>query len=201
MVCAICEIRRPKRYCPGVRGAICALCCGGEREETVSCPLDCPFLRQAHEREKGGHLDPKTMPNADIQIPGKFLEENGEILELLARSFFHASMQTAGAIDYDVREAMESLIQTYRTLQSGIYYEAQPQNPLAADICRFIKQAIAKFGENRKIRDAAILGALIFLQRIELNQNNGRKKGRAFIDLLRKFFPETESAAPSLLLI
>ncbi|MDQ6707047.1 MAG: hypothetical protein M3Z85_13860 [Acidobacteriota bacterium] len=166
----------------------------------MNCPLDCPFLRQAHEREKGGHLDPKTMPNADIQISEKFLEENAEILELLARSFFLASTETAGAVDYDVREAMASLIQTYRTLQSGIYYEARPQNLLAADICAFVKGAIAEFSEHRKIRDAAILGILVFLQRIELNQNNGRKKGRAFIDLLRKFFPEAAAAAPSLLL-
>ncbi|MGI8989744.1 MAG: hypothetical protein ACR2I2_09190 [Bryobacteraceae bacterium] len=201
MVCAICEIRRPKRYCPGVRGEICTLCCGAEREETVNCPLDCPFLRQAREREKGGTLDAKTMPNADIEISNKFLEENAGLLEILSISLFHASIETAGAIDYDVREALESLIQTYRTLQSGIYYETRPRNPLAAEIGRLAKAAIAEFGEHRKIRDAAILGVLVFLQRIELNRNNGRKKGRAFIDLLRTFFPEEEAAEPSLVLL
>ncbi len=141
------------------------------------------------------------MPNADIEISDKFLEENVEVLELVSRSFFRASMETAGAIDYDVREAIESLVQTYRTLQSGIYYETLPQNPLAADIRGFVKAAIAKFGERRKIRDAAILGILILLQRIELNQNNGRKKGRAFIDLLRTRFREAEPAAQSLIFV
>ena len=45
MNCAICETRRPRRYCPGVRGEICAICCGTAREVTVDCPLDCPYLR------------------------------------------------------------------------------------------------------------------------------------------------------------
>ena len=50
--CAICHTRRPRRYCPGVRGHICPVCCGTERENTVSCPLDCPYLREARVREK-----------------------------------------------------------------------------------------------------------------------------------------------------
>lgn len=201
MVCAICEIRRPKRYCPAVRGDICTLCCGSEREETLNCPLDCPFLRQAHEREEGEHLDVATMPNADIEITDEFVEENLEVLERLSGSLFHAAMETAGAIDYDLREALESLIKTYRTLQSGIYYEDRPHNPPAANIYRFVKAAIAESGQHANIRDAAILGILVCLQRLELNWNNGRKKGRVFIDFLRQFVRDAETAPPSPLLV
>ena len=42
-------MRRPKRFCPGVRGDICTICCGTEREITVDCPLDCVYLREAHQ--------------------------------------------------------------------------------------------------------------------------------------------------------
>jgi len=60
MECAICQTRRPRRFCPGVRGEICSLCCGAEREVTVDCPLDCEFLREARRHEKAP--EPNAIP-------------------------------------------------------------------------------------------------------------------------------------------
>ena len=57
MPCAICQIRRPRRFCPGVRGDICSLCCGTEREVTVNCPLDCEYLQEARKHEKLSEFD------------------------------------------------------------------------------------------------------------------------------------------------
>ncbi len=52
-------------------------------------------------------------------------------------------------------------------------------------------------------RDADILGLLAFLQRLELINNNGRKRGSAYLDFLAGFFPdhpsETAPASPSLI--
>ena len=39
-----------------------------------------------------------------------------------------------------------------------------------------------------KIRDSDVLGVLAFLQRLEIDRNNGRKRGRAYIDFLRTQF-------------
>jgi len=46
-----------------------------------------------------------------------------------------------------------------------------------------------------KTRDADILAVLAFLQRLELDHNNGRKRGRAYLDFLRAFFPGAEAPA------
>jgi hypothetical protein len=43
------------------------------------------------------------------------------------------------------------------------------------------------------IRDVDVLGILVFLHRMELQHNNGRAKGRAFIDFLRQYFPQKPS--------
>ena len=52
------------------------------------------------------------------------------------------------------------------------------------------------------LRDAEILGTLVFLERVELHENNGRPRGRAFIDYLRAYFPQSEPGlAPSTPLI
>jgi hypothetical protein len=42
----------------------------------------------------------------------------------------------------------------------------------------------------------------VFLERVELNQNNGRPRSRAFLDYLRAYFPQSqESVAPASTLI
>jgi len=165
---------------------------------TVSCPLECEYLQDARKHEKPAPANPDEFPNRDVRINEEFLRENEELLVFVARSLFQAAMETAGAADYDMREALDALIRTYRTLESGVYYETRPNNLLAAAIYQFLRNAVAqlqqeetqRFGVSRT-RDTAILGMLVFLQRLELVHNNARKRGRAFIDFLRGFFGES----------
>jgi hypothetical protein len=210
MACAICEIRRPKRFCPGVRGEICSICCGTEREVTVDCPLDCEYLQEARRREKPTPVEEAAIPNRDIKVTETFLRDNEPLLVFTGRSLAGASFET-GAIDFDVREALDALIRTYRTLQSGVYYESQPANLMAANIYRALQDALAEFRKREqeslglsKTRDADVLGVLVFLQRIELDRNNGRRRGRAFLDELRGFYSaepgSPETATSSLIL-
>src|SRR5687767_6973456 len=70
--CAICNTRRPRRYCPGVSAHICPICCGTERENTISCPLDCQYLMEARVREKELEIDPKQMPHPEVKIDESF---------------------------------------------------------------------------------------------------------------------------------
>ena len=55
-----------------------------------------------------------------------------------------------------------------------------------------------------KTRDADVLGVLVFLQHFDLDRDNGRRRGRAFLDALREFHPRNrnhpESSPSSLIL-
>jgi hypothetical protein len=193
--CVICGIRRPRRHCPGVHGDICTICCGTEREQSVDCPLDCTYLHDAHEHEKPPELDAATLPNQDIQITEDFLRVNEILMAFLAMSIFEGALKSPGATDWDVREALEALVKTYRTLQAGLYYETLPANIFAAAIAAHvhtkmaeIKQKEIEAGGVPTIRDASILGVVAFLQRLEYSHNNGRKRSRAFLDFLRGFY-------------
>src|SRR5258708_32323229 len=197
MSCAICHTRRPKRFCPGVRGEICTICCGTEREVTVDCPLDCVYLREAHQHEKVEPTDPHKFPNQDIRVTEDFLRDHEPLLLFLARTVLDAALATSGAVDFDVREALDALVRTYRSLQSGVYYETLPANPIAADICRLVQTGIEEFRKQEpertgmtQTRDDDILGLLAFLQRLELGTYNRRKPERADVDLLSCFVPE-----------
>jgi hypothetical protein len=197
MSCAICHVRRPKRFCPGVRGDICTICCGTEREVSVECPLDCVYLREAHRHEKITPTDPHNFPNPDIRVTEQFLRDHEPLLLFLARTVVDASLNTPGAVDFDVREALDAIVKTYRTLQSGVYYETRPTNPLAANISRLVQAGIEEFRKEEpertgmtSTRDSDVLTLLAFLQRLELDNNNQRRRGRAYLDFLRGFFPE-----------
>jgi hypothetical protein len=178
-----------------VRGDICSRCCGEEREMTVDCPFECEYLQEARRRERPPEIDPKDIPNQDIKISEQFLEKQEQLLVFCGRTLLTAALEIA-AIDYDLREALESLIKTYRTLESGLIYETRPSNPLAAHIQQRLQEGITGYRQEvtqrtgmNTVRDADILGVLVFLQRLELHHNNQRKKGKAFLDHLRGFFP------------
>jgi hypothetical protein len=205
-LCRICELRRPRRYCPGVHGDICSLCCGTEREVTVDCPFDCEYLQEARRRERPLELDPESVPNLDVKVTEQFLEKQEELLMFCGRSLLAAALETA-AIDFDVREALESMIKTYRTLESGLIYETRPTNPIAAHVQQLMQEGIKSYREEHAqrtgmntVRDADVLGILVFLQRLEMHHNNQRRKGKAFLDHMRSFFPlESPPARQSLL--
>jgi hypothetical protein len=208
MKCKICNTRKPRRYCPGVSGDICSICCGSEREVTVDCPLDCAYLVEARQHEKPPAVASGPLPNQDVRISEEFLRDHEPLLIFLGAKLLEASMETAGAVDSDVQEALETLIRTYRTLESGLYYETRPNNLLAAGIHQKIQDAVQELrkelGEkgSTPIRDAEILGILVFLERVGLHERNGRPRGRAFIDYLRGYFPQKQTGpldAPSLI--
>lgn len=212
MACAICETRRARRFCPGVRGDICSICCGTEREVTVDCPLDCPYLEEAYKHERPAPIDPAQVPNGDIPVSEEFLVSNQGLCMFMGQALRQGALETPGAADSDVREALDGLIRTYRTLQSGVYYESIPSNPLAAKVFRFTQEAVAEFRRQEhertgmsKTRDSDVLGVLVFFQRVELDRNNGRQRGRAFIATLREFHSAVaaggeDSAASTLIL-
>jgi hypothetical protein len=141
-------------------------------------------------------VNPDQFPNQDIRLNETFLRDNEGLLLELGRALLTAALETRDAVDNDVREALAALIRTHRTLESGLYYETRPDNPIAAELSRRLQAAAAEFRRAEterlgmsKTRDLDVLGLLAFLQRLEIDRNNGRKLGRRFIDFLRGQFP------------
>jgi hypothetical protein len=195
-LCQLCETRKPKRFCPAVRGEICSPCCGEQREVSIDCPLDCEYLLEARLHQAPPDVDPRQFPNQDIQVSDSFLRDNDQVLLFLARTLLEAALVTPGATDLDVREALAAMIKTYRTLESGLIYQTTSPNPYAATIQQRVETALLEFRERMQqsmgmhtVRDAQVLGILVFLQRLELQHNNGRRRSRAFLSFLFSYFP------------
>ncbi|MBI3680566.1 MAG: hypothetical protein HY235_09235 [Acidobacteria bacterium] len=174
-----------------MRGDICSQCCGTEREVSVDCPLDCEYLLEARRRERFDEVDPKLFPNLDIRITEEFLDQNERLVEFLSRSFLTAALSTPGAMDQDIRTALDSMIKTLRTRHSGLIYETRPDSPLAGMIQQRVfqglgeyRQAMAQRTGVSSVRDADVLGVLVLLERIALSRNNQRPRGRSLISFL-----------------
>lgn len=200
--CRICENRKPRRYCPGVHGDICAPCCGEQREVTIDCPLDCSYLVEARKHEQRPTMALEDFPNQDVRITEAFLERNQILFLMLSATVLRAGLDNPGVVDSDVRDALQALIRTYRTRQSGLIYETRSPNPYAAAVQARVEEAVEAFRRDvaertgmHQVRDAEVLGGLVFLERLELQHNNGRRRGRAFLSFLIGQLPQPEARA------
>lgn len=209
VLCKICGKRRARRHCPAVQGDICPICCGTEREVSLSCPLECEYLREAHRHEKPVPVLEKEISNPDTSVTEEFLQAHEEILLFCIYSLLQAALRTPGAIDADVMAALEALIQTRRTLDSGLVYETRPENSVAAAVQRAFTASFDDYQKLRveregfsAMRNSELLTVLVFLHRIGQQNRNGRPRGRMFLDLLRQMTPDVkvEERAPSIIL-
>jgi hypothetical protein len=208
IICKLCGTRRAKRACPAVSGEICPLCCGEQREVTLLCPLDCQYLREARKHEKTVEVPVEAISNPTVEISEEFLREREELMLFCIYSLVQAALRTPHAVDTDVLESLEALIQTRRTAESGLIYETRAGNMVAASIQQKFSDSLKNYETERQQResltryaDADIFKMLVFLHRIGQQNSNGRLKGRMFIDLLRGMTPDTgvDERAPSII--
>ena len=157
-------------------------------------------MREARLHERPAPLTEKDIPNFDIDLKETFVQDHEHELMALSLALARA-MEQEHAVDLDAREAIASLVRTYRTLQSGLIYETRPQNTYAAGIQDRLVKAIEDLRETvteevgmQMLRDTDVLATLVFLQRLEIQHNNGRRRGRAFFDFLRTYFPEPKAS-------
>jgi hypothetical protein len=207
--CAICELRKEKRFCPAVHGKICPQCCGEQREVTLDCPSDCPYLLQARQqaREHDAYNEPAgTDDGADlfpeIEISEQFLYEREELILGLSYALARSSLDGRPLMDRDLMAALGSLAKSYQTLvNSKLIYEQPTANLAHQSIAREIETMVREFREaeqrhigHTRLRDSEVLKALVFLLRLARGRTSGRPKSRAFVDFLFAQFPEKQSA-------
>jgi hypothetical protein len=207
ILCKLCGKRRARRHCPAVQGDICTICCGTEREVSLSCPLECEYLQEAHRREKPVPVDEEQISDADVTVSEEFLRDHEELLLFSMVSLVHAALRIDSATDADALEALDALIKTYRTAESGLLYETRPVNTIAASVQRGFSESLADYQkvraerESLSFRNAEILGVLVFLRRMGRQNQNGRPRGRMYLDLLKHMTPATSSNEPAASLI
>jgi hypothetical protein len=187
-----------------VHGRICPQCCGEQREVTIDCPSDCPYLQQAREHEKArdmSELDRAAM-FPEVDISEQFLYEREHLFLGLSFALAKSARANRALMDRDLIATLTSLAKSYETLvNSNLIYEQRTANLEHQAITTEIEQMVKEFREAEekhigvtRLKDAEVLQALVFLLRLGLSRTSGRPKSRAFIDFLFQQFPEKQSA-------
>src|ERR1700745_2416347 len=97
-------MRKEKRFCPAVHGRICPQCCGEQREVTLDCPSECPYLQQAREHEKprsASDLDTAALP-PQVEIEDQFLYQHEHLIMGLSYALTKTARSDRGIHDSDL---------------------------------------------------------------------------------------------------
>ena len=204
MSCAICEVRKEKRFCPAVHGRICPQCCGEQREVTLDCPSDCTYLLQAREHEKPRAADQVDRAGLflQVEVSDQFMYEKEHLLMGLTYALAKAAHADRGLHDQDLISALTVLTKSYeRLVNSGLHYEppitSDAQRRVAAELETMVKEyreAEQKHTGFVSLRDSDVMKALVFLLRLAHGRTSGRPKSRALVEFLFAQFPEKEAA-------
>jgi len=202
--CAVCETRKEKRFCPAVHGRICPQCCGEQREVTLDCPSDCPYLQQAREHEKGhatDNLDPAAI-FLKVEVGDQFLYEHEHLIMGLSYALAKRANADRSVNDRDLIGGLSTLARVYeRLVNSGLHYDEPGQSLVQQAVTAELQSMVKEYREAEvkhtgysRLRDSEVLKALVFLVRMAYSRTSGRPKSRAFVDFLQAQFPEREPA-------
>jgi hypothetical protein len=175
------------------------VCCGTEREVTIDCPSDCPHLAASrkHDYERR-NFDRSQLPFPDTKLTTAFVTAHAKLLLELSYKICLYARDNSALVDSDVMAALESLVEAYRTLASGILYENPPAYRMQRELYELVKATIEKYrreerGEMvltdaRNLHNGEMRDILVYLTRLGAVRSNGRPKGRAYLDFLRNHF-------------
>jgi hypothetical protein len=149
-------------------------------------------------------VDWSKVPFADVSIPFEFAQSHTALLAALLSSIWEYTRDHRQVVDTDVIAALQALAETYRTLSSGLYYEKPPDYLYQRELYHAMKATLEEFKQDETqrlglgtTRNGDIRDTLIFLTQFGAARQNGRPKGRAFLDLIRTQVVPEASARPA----
>jgi hypothetical protein len=188
------------------------VCCATEREVTIDCPSSCPHLvaSRRYEGERRA-VDWSQMPFANVKISPSALRGHENVIDTLAYSICDFAGLRREMVDSDVMSALLTLGESYQTLTKGIYYEKPLDHRLQHELVEHLKRTIAAYKKEETshprmtpLRDETVRDAIIFMAQAGGMRNNGRPKGRAYLDFLRsqvKWQPPARGDGAPLLIV
>jgi hypothetical protein len=149
-------------------------------------------------------VDWEKIPFPDARIPFEFAQSHSRLVMALLFSISEYARDHRQVVDTDAIAALQALAETYRTLSSGLYYEKPPDYLYRRELYHALKAALEEFKEAEThrlglatTRDSVIRDVLTYLTQLAALRENGRPKGRAFLDLIRTQLGPEVSAKPA----
>ena len=188
--CPLCQARKAKRFCPAKQASICPVCCGQKREVEIDCPGDCVYLHSGREYERSrrarlGDREPLTARLWDRSFQARHME----LLTGLWSTIHESRSQSPDLVDGDVREVLERLARTYRTLEGGIYYDHVPDTLTQKALYGSLKSLLDKLQKPEDLsastpKTGDVLDCLQMTLEMANLSDLSRPRSREFLDRL-----------------
>jgi hypothetical protein len=202
--CAICSDRKEKRFCLAVHGRICPQCCGEQRELTLDCPSECPYLQQARQHQKPRQLEdaPPEEVFPKIELSDEFLHDREPVISGILQTIGGLSRSDRSLTDQEVIAALANLATSYQTLiGSGLVYEQVPPSLAQQALIEAVRQLLEEFRELERehlgyttLKDGEVLKVLVLVLRLARIHTSGRPRSRGFLDFLHDRLHQAQSS-------
>jgi hypothetical protein len=151
--------------------------------------LDCEFLLESRMHDRHHPLEESVLQQ--YQVSQEFVQGNQPLFTAVAMSLLNGVLETQNTVDNDIRECLDTALRNRRTRDSGLFYEAKPDNRIAAAILEGFEKQLADFRKESeewagfpRVKDSDETKMIAFLRALEGSHNNGRSKSRAFVHFL-----------------
>jgi DNA-binding TFAR19-related protein (PDSD5 family) len=143
MKCVLCDQRKAKRPCPAKNSPICAQCCGEKRVLGIDCPESCGYLQSGRQREMEDYAKRvRSMDPAGLEKRQRLFREQQDTLAQIEYAVARERLSNRNLVDKDVLDAVEILLETYKTEDKGVLYEKTSEDLLVDALRREIKKVI-----------------------------------------------------------
>lgn len=209
MKCPLCESRKARRSCPAKAVQICPVCCGTKREVEIDCPSDCAHLHAGREYESEKLARTTALPPRTRKLwEDGFLARYQPALMAVGQLVTVTRHSQPELTDADLLAAIDSLLQTFHTLDKGIYYDFTPSTPAQRSLYITLKMFFqgsshAGIVSQTRLTAAESVDCLQFLKELSWTLVLPRARSRAFLDHLKSVAgvpPGTTSGEPRLIL-
>jgi hypothetical protein len=213
MKCCLCDKRKAKRQCPAKDALICAQCCGEKRVLEIDCPESCQFLKAGREREVedyGKRI--RSLDKSGQERSRQVLLDHQDAVAYLEYTIAHERILSHDLTDKDVAQAIDVLLQTYKTEDKGVLYETTSEDLRVESLRRELRTIIESLRnpegkEGKVIVDpqstrltlGAAIDCLEYVRSIVSIYMEDRQSSSGYVDFLARITPRKETRSSIIL--
>ena len=207
MKCPLCDQRKAKRNCPAKSALICAQCCGEKRIFEIDCPESCPYLKAGRERETEEYVRRLRSLDAGAQERNRrIFKDCQDAIVRIEYALSQERLMSHDMTDRDVVQAVDVLLETYKTEDKGVLYERTSEDlriePLRRELRKIIESLRNPEGtETKGIVDAqsprlslsSTIDCLEYIRSTAMMYLQDRRTNSSYIDFLARVIPRKET--------
>ncbi len=206
MKCVICNQRKAKRFCPAKNGLICTQCCGEKRVLEIDCPESCEYLKAGRQHEMADYAKHLNSQDEATREKGRrTVGEHQDVIVHLEYTLGVERLSSRDLTDRDLVQALDLLLDTYRTEANGVLYEKTSDDlrvePLRKQLRRIVESFRNPEGEkgtgivdpqNTRLQLGAAIDCLEFVRSMALAYLADRHSETGYLDSLARLTPREQ---------